>query len=332
MRRLRLLIAVLGLSLPAALLALAGCGIADPPAQQVLLRVQLNDSLARYPRVLVEVYSRADTAKKLLQLWDAPLASPKTQIPAYDVSGFGTSSFIVKVTAYAASGLVALRTRIFYSPEDGRIVRHDSLPPLIPQNWLNSLKPSVGALVPPFHPDSLTYLVKLPRDTSFVSFALTAPQGTTIQAKGETLKTGTTKVYQVGSAPDTLSISVTDLSTGSASSRQYRIALIPTPPLGLYLASLVPSTGRLGTEFTSENTLYNLYMPPTEDTVSFSAMPLDPKTMTMTIDGLAVFPGQQSQVITVAKGSIKTVEIYVIRTGQKGYYQITLDHTQTSSH
>jgi hypothetical protein len=108
--------------------------------------------------------------------------------------------------------------------------------------------------------------------------------------------------------------------------------MIPTPPLGLLLAKLVPSTGRLGTEFTPENTVYNLYMPPDVDTVSFLVSPLDPKTMSMTVDNEAVFADRQSQVITVARGAIYKVVIYVTKAGKKAYYQVTLDHTQTSSH
>jgi hypothetical protein len=169
---------------------------------------------------------------------------------------------------------------------------------------------------------------------STISFLPTPPNSSvTVQANGEAVAFGkSTKSFAIGNSPDTAWIRVTDQSTGVSATREYRIAMIPTPPPGLLLASLVPSTGRLNVDFTPENTIYILYMPPTEDDVSFRATPLDPRTMTMTIDGEAAFPDVPSTPITVARGTSKTIAIYVSRPGEKGYYQVTLDHTQTSSH
>jgi hypothetical protein len=317
-----------------ALLALAACQTEDPAEAQTLLRIKLNDSLSRYERVLVEVYARADSNKVVDTLWNDKLPSPKDQIRAYDVKKLQGSEFFVQVTGFAAGSRLALQTRIYYSPVNGTFVRHDAVPPLVPQNWLTSLKPSVGTLSPDFLKDSLFYLVKLPQDIDTIFFSPVVPNPSVIvQANGQIVPYGKpTKTYKIGGSPDTVRFSITDTSTGVNATREYQIAMIPTPPLGLLLASLVPSAGRLGTEFTPENTIYNLYMPSNIDTVSFVASPLDPQKMTMTIDNVNVGPGQKSPIITVARGTIYTLEIYVMQPGKKGYYVIKLDHTQTSSH
>jgi hypothetical protein len=316
-----------------ALLALVSCQLEDPPEAQTLVKVRLNASMARYDLVVVELYARSDSNQVLATLWNDRLQSPSSQIPAYDVKGMG-DEFIVKVTGYLPGKRLALQTRIFYSPVDGTIVVHDSVPPPVPQNWLESLRPSVGTLSPPFFKDSLLYLVKLPQDVDSIYFTPRAPNPFVIvQADGQDIPDGKpSKTYKIGSSPDTARFLVSDSSTGAWSTREYKVAMIPTPPLGLLLAKLVPSTGRLGTEFTPENTVYNLYMPPDVDTVSFLVSPLDPKTMSMTVDNEAVFADRQSQVITVARGAIYKVVIYVTKAGKKAYYQVTLDHTQTSSH
>jgi hypothetical protein len=319
----------------ALLLALAGCQTVDPPEAQTFLHVQLNDSLARYERVLVQIYDRDHTDSLLHTLWDAPLRAPKTDIPGYDMKSLGTTRFIIKVSGFKAGGQLALQTRIFYEPPPGRpTVVHDSVPPLVPQNWLESMVPSVGKLTPDFNRDSLDYQLKMPEKTSAVAFTLTAPfPGVIIQADGQQVASGATaKAIQIGNSPDTAWMRVTDTSTGVSATREYRVIIFPTLPPGVSLASLQPSTGRLNRDFTSDNTVYILYMPPGADTVSFLATPADPRTMTVTIDNQAVFPGQESQVITVAKGSTYTVPIYVRRGTDAGYYEIKLDHTQTSSH
>jgi Cadherin-like beta sandwich domain len=315
------------------LLALAACQTEEPPEPQTLLRLKLNDTLGRYERVLVEVFARDDSSRAIDTLWNDKLA-PATRIPAYDLKKLRGNEFIVKVTAYASGSRLALRTRIYYSQVNGVFVLHETVPPLLPQNWLVSLKPSVGTLSPEFSQDSLFYLLKLPQAVDSISFVPKAPNPfISIQANGQTVQYGKpTKTYKIGGSPDTVWIRVTDTGTGTAATRDYRIAVIPTPPPGLLLASLVPSTGQLGIQFTPDNNLYFLYMPPSVDTISFRASPIDPQTMNMTIDNRGVLPDQQSQVITVAPGTLYTVEIYVMKDGKKAYYQVILDHTQKSSH
>jgi hypothetical protein len=317
----------------AALLAFAGCQTVDPPPAQNLLYLQLDDSLKRYDLVQVDVFDRDKPDKFLKTLWDKPLRAPASDIPAYDINALGTNRLIIKVQGIKANQ-VALQTRIFYAPPpEHPTVLHDSVAPLVPQNQLKSLTPSVGAMTPDFKPDILNYQIKMPEKMDSLNFILvTAYEGASIDFNGSTAISGqATKFVKIGNTPDTLLARVTDTSTGTPSTRDYHIVVFPTLPQGVSLLSLVPSTGRLGTEFTPQQTVYNLYMDPDKDTVSFLATP-SPGTTLVTIDGLAVFQGQQSQVITVARGTTYTVPITVHRGSDVGYYQITLDHTQGSSH
>lgn len=312
------------------LLALSGCQTADPPEPEIFIQVRLNESMAEYENVLVQIFDRKDTSKALDTLWEGRMTDPRTQIGEYNATPLNTQEFAIKVTGYKARQL-ALQTWIYYS--DGvKTVRYVNLPPLLPQNWLESLKPSIGKLDPAFNRDSLRYFLNLPQGATSVSFTLTAAySGASIMAESEKVaQGGTTKPFQVGNTPDTVLFTVTDTSTGTASTRNYSVTLIPTPPPELYLASLVPSTGTFNHEFTPSTAVYVLYMPADKDTVTFRAAPVDPGSMTVTIDGQAVFAGQQSQIITVPKGEIRIVDIYVYRGGEFGVYHLVVDHVQNS--
>jgi hypothetical protein len=316
----------------AAILAATGCQTVDPPPAKSLLSVQLDDSLKRFDSVLVQVFDRDNPSRLLKTLWRGPLTSPASDISGFDMQDFGTDRFIVTIIGFKAGGQAAMQTRIFYAPPpDHQSVLHDSVPPLKPRNWLEALKPSVGTLSPGFDPDSLHYQIKMPAKTDSLNFIMIgAYPGASIRLGSETVASGTgTGFVKIGNTPETVLIRVTDTSTGTASTQQYTLVIIPTLPPGVSLATLKPSTGSLVNNFTPDETVYSLYMPPGKDTVSFLAAPADPRTMTVTIDGLAVFPGQQSQVFTVAKGSTYTVSIFVRRGSDVGYYQITLDNTQS---
>jgi hypothetical protein len=242
--------------------------------------------------------------------------------------------FFVQVSGFAAGTRLTLQTRIYYSPLNGIFVRHDPVPPLLPQDWLISLNPSIGSLSPAFSQDTLFYVVRLPLDIDSIFFSPKVPNASVIvQANGQLVPYGkTTKTYKIGISPDTVRFSITDTGSGVYATREYGVAMFPTPPQGLLLASLAPSVGNLSTEFAPTTNNYVLYMPPKVDTISFLASPIDSKNMTMTIDNVAVFPGRQSQVITVAPGTIYKLVINVARSGKLGYYEVNLDHTQRSSH
>lgn len=314
----------------ACLLALAACQTADPPDPEIILRVRLHDSLKQYDRVVVQLIDRNDTNHVLTTLWNGALPNPASDIQGFSMKGQPSKSFIVKVEAYKALGQLALKTLIYYEP-GLKTVRHDSVAPLRPLNWLETLAPSPGELKPKFHRDSLRYTVTLPPNVNALAFTVAgAIPGVSILVDGAAVASGTaSKIHQIGSKGDTIPITVTDTSTGKASTRIYSVNVVPTLPPGLNLASLAPSVGALNREFDPAQTIYVVYMPQDVDTISFRAKPADTRTMTMIIDHEAVFWPAPSKVITVPKGATYTVGIEVNRGSEMAYYQVTLDHTQT---
>lgn len=316
-----------------ALLAFASCQIEDPPEAQTLVRVKLNASMTRYQRVLVELFARSDSDKVVAVLWNDKLQAPESQIPAYDVKNVGGNEFIVKVRGFVSGDRLAMQTRIFYSPT-ATVVRHDDVPALVPQNWLRALLPSVGELSPGFQQDTLSYIVKLPQGNDSIYFTpFAATPEANIQVNGQTVLTGKpSKTFRLGSSPDTAWFRVTDTSTITSATREYRVTMIPTLPPGLLLSKLVPSVGRFNVEFTPENNTYILIMPRESDTVSFIASPLDPATMQMSIDNKAFIADKKSQVFTLAFGEKMDVDIYVIQGSKRGLYRINVDHTYSNSH
>ena len=317
----------------ACLLMVAACTTEETPEAETILRVRLHDSLARYDKVVVQLFDRNDSTKLLATLWKEALPMPGSAIPGLSLKDFPTKSFIVRVTAYKAQDQLALQTTIFYDTGN-KTVRHDAVPPLKPLNYLTSISPSVGLMAPPFHKDSLKYTITLPLNVNALSFSvLGSIPGVSILVDGAAVASGTSsKIHQIGAKGDTLPITVTDTITGTAATRIYTMTVVTTNPPGMELVSLSPSVGAFNVEFNPKQILYVLYMPAGVDTISFRAKPADTKTMTMVIDGEAVFWPSPSKVITVPKGANHTVNIDLYRGSEQGYYQITVDHTQTADH
>ena len=313
-------------------LLLTACQTADPPEPETNLRLSLNDSLSRYEKIIVQLLDRNDSTKVLLTVWNAPLLQPANQIPVIPLKTVGSDAFIVKITGYKAMGQLALQTMIFYEPNN-KTVRHDyDLPPLKPLAYLKSLTPSIGTMSPEFHRDSLTYRVTLPQNVNQLSFGVKGSfPGVKILVDSTPVASGSSsKILQIGSRP--VLVVVTDSSSGAPVTRTYTVTVIPTLPPGVRLASLVPSVGKLSKEFTPEQQVYAIYLPVEKDTISFRVSPADTRTMTVTIDNQAAFPGVSSQIFTVPVGITKTIGIIVKRGNDDSYYQVTIDHTQTSDH
>lgn len=315
-------------------LLLGACQTTDPPEPETNLRLSLNDSLARYEKIIVQLLDRNDSNRVLITIWNAPLRQPANEIPAIPLKTVGSDAFIVKITGYKAMGQLALQTMIFYEPNN-KTVRHDyDLPPLKPLAYLEALTPSVGTMTPAFHRDSLKYSVTLPANVTELTFGVKAPlPGVSILVDGAPVASGSaSKIMQIGTRPDTMLVAVTDTSTGVSTTRIYTVTVIPTLPAGVRLASLVPSVGKLSKEFVPEQQVYAIYLPVDKDTITFRVSPADARTMTVTIDGQAALPGVSSQLFTVAVGMTKTIGIIVKRGNDDSYYQVTIDHTQTSDH
>lgn len=327
-RRLRIPIACALLA--GAALLIGGCQTEDPPPAETFLRLKLNDSLSHYDQVLVQILNRNDTDSVLATLWNMqPLKSPATDIPGYNLKNLGRQSFIVRVMGYKARGQLALQTLIYYDAGVHSVL-HSPVPKLKPLNWLEALVPSVNSpLDPVFNPETERYSVTMPQDVNSLTFKITAATpNADLRVDGEPMPSGSsTKIFQVGTTPDSILITVTDTATDAAQTRSYRVRLVPAPQPGFYLSLLKPSYGAFTFPFKPEQTLYVFNMDPDKDTVSFFATAADSR-MTVTVDDQAIFAGKKSQLFTVPPGGNYTVSVEVHRGNDLGYYQITLDHSK----
>ena len=312
-------------SLAAALaFLLAGCQTTDPPPAETVLWLKLNDSLSQYDLVKVELKDR-QTDSVLRVLWNGPLRSPGKDIPGYPLKSLAGKPFIVRVTGYKAAGQLALETLIYY---DGgkKSVLHSPVGPLKPVNGLLKLTPSTGTLSPAFNKDSLNYKVTLPAGVSTVTFTMVPENSAaTLSFAGDPLAAGaTSKAQSVGNTPDTVKVQVTDNSTGAPAMREYTVIIYPTLPPGLYLASIRPTYGSLFPAFTPADQIYTLNLPNSIDTVAFYITPADTKTMTVTINNKALFPGAKSEVFHVDAGMAMPLQIFVHRGEESSFYQVTV--------
>jgi hypothetical protein len=301
----------------------SGCDTTDPPPAETVLWVKLNDSLSRYDLVIVQVKDY-QTNQAVTTLWNGRLQNPSKDIPGYPLKDLAHKDFIVEVTGYKA-GQRALETIINYVGGT-KAVLHTELEPLKPINGLVKLTPSTGTLSPAFNKDSLSYKLTLPTGANSVTFA---PQpespSASITVDSQTVASGaSSKPIQIGSKPDTVSISVTDASTGTAATRTYTVIVLPTPPPGLTLVILKPTAGTLTPAFTPDNQMYQLQLPNNIDTVAFFLRPSDTKNTTMTIKDRAIFPDAKSQVYHIDPGVAFPVTINVVRGDELSFYQVTV--------
>jgi hypothetical protein len=317
-----------GFAFLAAAIALicSGCQTVDPPPAETILRLHLNDSLARYEKVQVLLLDRNDTDRIIATLHNDVLKNPANEITGYKLGDLANKSFIVKVTAFVKPNRLALQTYIFYDAGK-KTVRHDSLPPLQPLDWLVKLTPSLGIMSPAFHKDSMIYTVTVPSGITAITLAPEAYfDGAVVNMGGATIPSGaSSQPIQIGANPDTVTMLVTDASTGKASTRTYTLILIATPPPGLNLGSLVPTAGKLSPAFEPATTFYTVSLPAGIDTVAFFVTPADPRTMTLTIAGMANFPGKKSQLFRLESNRSLVIPIEVYRGAEMAYFQVMID-------
>jgi hypothetical protein len=312
-----------GLAL-ALILGLWGCQTEDPPEAETVLWVRLNDSLSKFDKVVVQIVDRNDSDLVIHTLWNGELPSPGKDIQGYPLNSLADRAFVVKVKAYLPDGQLALHTQILY--EDGKkTVYHKEVPPLIPRDWLTKLTPSLGQLMPPFHKDSLTYVLDIAREVAVTFSMTTASSNATTSFDGVTVPPGSPSPSHTVRERDTIPILVTDLSTGTATTRRYNIIIIPTAPPSLTLGTLEPSVGSLFPPFSPSNRIYTLMLPKGMDTVTFTITPSDPQNMTMNMGGKAILPGQRSQIFKLGEASNLPIPIEVFLGGNSAFYQVTVD-------
>jgi hypothetical protein len=303
-------------------LAFSACQTETPDAETVLW-LELNDSLSRYDYVLVQILDRNDTDDVLATLWNKPLPKPASDIQPFRLKTLSQEDFIVRILGYLDEGRhLALHTRIDYS--DGKqSVAHMEVPPMPGKDRLIKLTPSAGALSPGFHKDTAAYILSI-EEGEVVNFSMTAEiPSAAMTFEGQTVAAGSpTKAVSITANPDTLTITVSDPASTPPSLRTYTIYVVPKPPPGLFLASLVPSAGELSPGFTPANFTYDLMLPNGVDTVSFGASPADPQSMLMTIGGKIVQRGQRSEIFKIEESNRRRIIIQLTRNSESNTYYV----------
>lgn len=320
MAPLRALLSILALAL---ILGVSGCQTEDPVEADTVLWVRLNDSLSKFSKVLVQIVDHDDSNLVIHTMWNDRLPSPGTDIQGYPLKSLANRAFVVNVMAYL-DGQLALYTQINY--EGGKkSVQHKEVPALIARDWLTKLTPSVGNLVPPFHKDSLTYVLDIGKN-AVVSFSMiTASSHAITSVDGATVPPGSPSQPITVADRDTVPILVTDLSTGTATTRRYNVIIVPAEAPAPALGTLEPSVSKIFPEFSPGNFIYTLVLPKGVDTVTFTITPSDPRTMTMTMGDKAILPGQRSQVFKVQQGANLPIPIEVFLGTNRAFYQVTVD-------
>lgn len=306
-------------------LLLAACGVSDPlPPRDVILRLQLHDSLSRYETVDITLIDIRDTGLVLEKVWSGPLPKP-SQVPGHTLTKAKDRDFIVRILGYGGGNQLMLETWI--RREAGiKTVLHKDVPPYKPRFQLRALGTSAGTLAPPFTPEETSYTLVLPEGAAQVAFTanpVLAGAGMTLD--GDSIRPGTaTAPMAVGRAPDTARFLITDASQGRAYAREYVVVVIPTLPPAVRLASLTPSVGTLAPAFHPDTGTYALALPAGAEEVTFTMRPASASTMTLVFNGFSIFSGQVSPPVTVPAGGKDMAYVEVRRGPDMKLYQILI--------
>lgn len=128
------------------------------PREENYVTVNLNDSLNRYDKVVVQILAAGDTAAVVGTLWTGRLTDPRA-IPSYRLDDGETRVLSVRVRAWDATGRLVLDERI--AKQDGKtVVTAVAIPEPSPR--LASLSLSAGSLSPAFAPATPAYSASVP--------------------------------------------------------------------------------------------------------------------------------------------------------------------------
>lgn len=305
--------------LPGALalgLSLCGCELLkqEPGAGPIVLSLKLHDSLSRYDSVNVAITGTADTNTVLHTLWHKVMLSPSDDIPSQTLPQV-KDPFLVKVRGFrklpgvAGTDQLALSTNIFYEAGRKRVV-HQSVPPMVPFNWLGRLLPTSGNLEPPFNADVLNYRLPLGPGVNAVSLEpVAAYSKAVVMVAGEAVRQGTQKLVTLGLEDTTIAVTVSDIGVV----RTYNVLIVPTKP---ELDSLWHSKGVLTPAFTRGHTDYNLILPASAATVELLFRSSDPANTVLHFRGNQISSGS-IQTVSLAPGGVDLTTIVV----QKGAYR-----------
>lgn len=302
----------------AALLPLSGCNLQEPGQGPIVLHLTLHDSLQRYDSVQVAIADAARPESDLEMMRSGPLDA--SQIPAYTLTK-AKDPFVVKVRGYRGNHQLALETHIYYEGGRKRVVRQE-VPPQVPNNWLTSLAPSAGSLVPGFSLDHLDYTLNLPQNTAVLYFNMQPVYNRAVTTvAGDTLKIGgTPKVFPIRGEAFLVPIAITDLGT----TRTYNVSVKPVVPKAR-LDSVWFSAGTLERPFDPERDSITLILPMEVNSVQLKFWTADDASTSITFGGLPLFAGEVKTVNLSSRPShFETAKLVVRKSADEFAYTVTV--------
>jgi len=244
----------------------------------------------------------ATTANKQasLKINDSPAASGEPFGPIDLVVGQNTIRIVVTVLDITKSYTVVV-TRL-------KGISHNA--------DLSSLTISEGTLAPVFHPNTLAYTAEVPNTISSLSVTPTAAGvGAHITVNGAAVVSGTqSPALTLNVGPNTVTITVT--AQDEVTTRTYTVLVtrLAAPSTNADLSSLTISEGALSPDFLSGTLNYTAQV--ANAIASLTVTPSAAGTnATITVNGMAVVSGNQSQDIALNVGE---TTITVIVTAEDG--------------
>lgn len=295
---------------------LGGC--LQPEPSQTLLQLRLNDSLSRYDSITITLLKLADTNQVLQTVHTGKMNNPAA-LPPFKLTAARDVPFMVKIRGWIRGGQLGLETLIYYEG-DSKVVKYMPVPPLVVRNSLGLLTASAGTFIPPFHKDSLHYRLIVPLGIDSVTLAaLPAHPEAKVVLNGDPSHP-LPRSFHPSATPQTVLISVVDLGA----KKDYEVIIQEEVPAKVGLTSLVLTAGSLTPAFSTEVNNYTTIIPADVSTVRVIATPADSRTMTLTIQGRAAFPGQPSDPFTMNPGQIRMVTILVARGDERAEYSVSI--------
>lgn len=194
---------------------------------------------------------------------------------------------------------------------------------------LSSLIPSVGALVPAFAVNTLSYTDSVVNGTSTITVRPTsADANATITVNGVTVLSG------VASGPISLAVGNTTITTvvtaqDTVATKTYTLVVTRAPSADANLANLVPSTGTISPTFAPATTSYTEGVANGVTTMTVTPT-VEDATATVKVNGLGVTSGSASQSISLAVGTNTITILVTAQNGGTKTYTLTVSRSPSA--
>ncbi len=197
---------------------------------------------------------------------------------------------------------------------------------------LGSLTADIGTLSPSFDPDSLTYELVLPEDSSEVRLAATPRDSTATVRIDNVYLPDSAWSPPVGVAPgDTDTVVIHCTAQDGESEREYRVAVIRPHATNLALSFLgIAPGGTLLPAFDPDTLVYTARIGATVQHVQIAPLAASPQA-TVTVNGTVVPGGQASSFITVAEDDTIRVRVSTPGTSETRTYLLVVSRGASSN-